>query len=333
MDPFFHITTENGQFYYTLLYQLSFLLAFIIFIYIGIRKKYPLHTWLLLGAVATIFFIIGSKVGTYSMEDWKFLFTNGQFVEVYSKSLIGGLMLSLASILIAKNWLKFRPSLIDAYAIILPSALISQRVGCLLAGCCFGTPTTLPWGVQYATHFSIAEHQLQEGMISTLAESSLAVHPVPLYLIVVYLLVLLAIWKTKDRWKYNGSLALFTLSMLLGLRFFVEFFRDPTTNHALGAFVFGFKEIQWLLLSLVFLFTLLLILRERFGTLAINHIPKPTKGLTHQALLTTILLFFVWLGRDWFTVPESQIIHGYVLLPIVSLSVLQSMEISKYILL
>ena len=310
MDTLFHISTENGQFYYTLFYKLSFLLGFLLFVYIGIRRKYPLHTWLLLGTLGSIFFIIGTKIGTYSWESWKIFFTNGYFEQTHSKSLIGGLLFGLVSILLAKRWFRFKASLIDAYALILPFALVFQRVGCLLAGCCFGTPTSLPWGVKYAAHFPIYEHHQNEGFINTLAESSLAVHPVPLYLMLVYLMVLFMVWKSMGRWKYQGSLALFSMSILLGLRFFVEFVRDSTTNHALGDFVFGLKEIQWILILLVVLFSSILFIRERYGFLAFKIASKNAKGLSAHALLVTILLFLVFLGKNWFTIPETIIMHS-----------------------
>lgn len=56
----------------------------------------------------------------------------------------------------------------DAIASVLPISHAISRLGCLLAGCCFGLPTTLPWGVTY-------DHPLAPGPPGT------SLHPVQLY--------------------------------------------------------------------------------------------------------------------------------------------------------
>jgi phosphatidylglycerol:prolipoprotein diacylglycerol transferase len=322
MDTFIQINTEAGQFYYSLFYRLSFLIGFLLYLVIGIRRKYPLHSWLLLGAIATLFFIIGTKVGTYSWQEWTLLFKTGHFPLTSSKSLIGGFILGLVAIAFFRKWMNFKPSLLDAYALILPATLILQRVGCLLAGCCFGTPTDAPWSIQYASHYSIAIHHMEEGFIGPFAGSSMAVHPVPIYLMITYLGVLWLSWKKRNSWIYKGSLAIFTLICLLSFRFIVEFFRDSATNHALGETLFGLKEIQWLLLGITVILLLILTLREKFGWLTqvstINH----SEDLQIHALLTTMLVVIVWIGSSWFTPSEAIIIHCYVGLILLSFAIL-----------
>ena len=314
METLFNIYTENGQFYYTLFYKLSFLLGFLLFVYIGFRRKYSMPTWLLIGTVGSVFFIIGTKIGTYSWENWSTFFTEGYFEETHSKSLVGGLLLGLIGILLTKKWFRFQPSLLDAYALILPIALIVQRVGCFMAGCCFGIPSSVPWGVKYAAHFPVYEHHQNQNLLTAVTDTALSIHPVPLYLILVYLIVLFVVWKTKDFWKLKGSLALFSISMLMGLRFFVEFFRDPATNHAFGDFVFGIKGIQWLLLLLVIFFSSIIFVRERYGFLVFKPVLKPLRGLGAHVFIVLVLLFMVWLGRGWFTMAEAMIIQCKMLL-------------------
>ena len=52
----------------------------------------------------------------------------------------------------------------------LPLAFCAARVGCLVAGCCHGTPTTLPWGL-------------------VRGEAGIGVHPTPLYEMAGWLLL------------------------------------------------------------------------------------------------------------------------------------------------
>jgi phosphatidylglycerol:prolipoprotein diacylglycerol transferase len=66
-------------------------------------------------------------------------------------SLWGGAAIGLVALLLACRALRVSArALLDAWA---PSMLLGVaigRVGCLLAGCCFGLPTTMPWGIVFA---------------------------------------------------------------------------------------------------------------------------------------------------------------------------------------
>lgn len=90
-------------------------------------------------------------------------------------------------------WRAFGDATIGA----LPLALICIRLGCLLNGCCFGAPTSLPWSIEFRrgswAHYSQASH----GLISPDAATSLPVHPLQLYFIVAAALALA--WSLRRR--------------------------------------------------------------------------------------------------------------------------------------
>lgn len=54
-----------------------------------------------------------------------------------------------------------------------------MRIGCFLNGCCFGTETSLPWGVKFPLLSDAHLHQLNEGTTSILSVK--AVHPTEIY--------------------------------------------------------------------------------------------------------------------------------------------------------
>jgi phosphatidylglycerol:prolipoprotein diacylglycerol transferase len=56
------------------------------------------------------------------------------------------------------------------------------RLGCLAAGCCYGVPTDLPWGVQYAQGSEPFQADVEAGRVSASAAHSVKLHPVALYL-------------------------------------------------------------------------------------------------------------------------------------------------------
>ncbi len=47
----------------------------------------------------------------------------------------------------------------DAYAVAVAASIAIGRLGCYVAGCCYGTPTRLPWGVDFGD--GIARHPTQ----------------------------------------------------------------------------------------------------------------------------------------------------------------------------
>ncbi|MCX7926230.1 MAG: prolipoprotein diacylglyceryl transferase [Fimbriimonadales bacterium] len=105
------------------------------------------------------------------------------------------------------------PSLALGYAI--------ARIGCFGAGCCYGAPTDLPWGVR----FPGIDHP---------------VHPTQLYATALNLLIfaILSWWATHRR--FEGQLFAGFL-ILHGLyRFLNEFFRAGATSKLMfGAFTYG----------------------------------------------------------------------------------------------
>jgi phosphatidylglycerol---prolipoprotein diacylglyceryl transferase len=85
----------------------------------------------------------------------------------------------------------------DAMAVALLASASMGRVGCFLAGCCFGRASTLPWAVRFPPN-GLMPPELQ----------GVAVHPLQLYLAGSWaLLVLLLAWRARTR-RFPGELAL-----------------------------------------------------------------------------------------------------------------------------
>src|SRR4051812_29218708 len=91
------------------------------------------------------------------------------------------------------------------------------RVGCLFAGCCFGKPTTRPWGITFTDPFAAANVGTPLGV---------PLHPTQLYEAGAELVILLVLlWTERKGRPFAGRT--FWLYMLLYAvsRFIIEFFR------------------------------------------------------------------------------------------------------------
>ena len=108
----------------------------------------------------------------------------------------------------------------DAFA---PGIVLGQavgRVGCLMAGCCYGRPTELPWGITFTNTLAAAN-------VGTPLEISL--HPTQLYESGAALLILgfLLFYERRGQ-SFPGRTFWTYLLLYPTARFFIEFYRgDP----------------------------------------------------------------------------------------------------------
>jgi phosphatidylglycerol:prolipoprotein diacylglycerol transferase len=112
----------------------------------------------------------------------------------------------------------------DAFA---PGIALGQaigRQGCFAAGCCWGKPTTLPWGVE----FTEAGHEV------TGVPLGVHLHPTQLYeSFAAFALFLFLIWLHRRK-RFNGQVILI-YGVLYGLiRFSIEFVRDDPRGDIAG---------------------------------------------------------------------------------------------------
>ena len=101
------------------------------------------------------------------------------------------------------------------------------RFGCLFAGCCYGKPTTLPWGITFKDPFAAANVGTPLGV---------PLHPTQIYEAVAEAIILGILLKTERKGRpYPGRT--FWLYMLLYAisRFVIEFFRGDERG-AVGMF-------------------------------------------------------------------------------------------------
>lgn len=98
------------------------------------------------------------------------------------------------------------------------------RQGCFAAGCCWGKPTTLPWGVK----FSQLGHEI------TGVPTDAYLHPTQLYESFAMLLVFFfLLWLHKHR-RFSGQVILSYALLYSVIRFGIEFLRDDPRGDVFG---------------------------------------------------------------------------------------------------
>jgi len=94
------------------------------------------------------------------------------------------------------------------------------RVGCLMAGCCFGRPSTLPWAVTFESAYAADNVGVPLG---------LPLHPTQIYEAVAELLIFFFLLAFERRARAYPGRTFWTYVLLYGItRFAIEFFRGDS---------------------------------------------------------------------------------------------------------
>jgi phosphatidylglycerol---prolipoprotein diacylglyceryl transferase len=213
---------------YGVLLALAFLFALLVASRMGERaglprdKIYDLGLWMLIAS------LVGSKIlmlftepvyrsSLSNLLSFDFLRSGGVFYGGFIAAVLTGFLL------VRKFGLPWWNTA-DAFA---PGVAIGQtigRLGCFAAGCCWGKPTTCPWGVQFT----------ERGNEVTGVPAGIDLHPTQLYEAGATLLIFLLLLFLSRRKRFNGQLIL-TYGLLYGMvRFVVEIFRDDPRGDVAG---------------------------------------------------------------------------------------------------
>jgi phosphatidylglycerol:prolipoprotein diacylglycerol transferase len=145
------------------------------------------------------------------------------------------------------------------------------RQGCFAAGCCWGKPTSLPWGVK----FTELGHEI------TGVPLDVRLHPTQLYesfaMLIVFFFLL---WLHKHR-RFNGQVILFYALLYSAIRFAIEFLRDDPRGDLFGLTTLtGLSTSQLISLVVGTVALVLLIVRRRK---AVSTSAAPTVAAPHAA--------------------------------------------------
>ena len=168
--------------------------------------------------------MIGAKL-PFVIADWQGLLSGAAWFSD-GKTIVCGLVGGYAGVEIAKWSLGVTAKTGDSFAVPVAAAIGVGRLACFVGGCCYGTPTELPWGVVFP------------------AVDSLPRHPTQLYEAAFHLTMAAILWQLQRRGIFRGQLIKFYILSYLGYRFATEFIRPE------AQLWYGLTGYQWACLAL-----------------------------------------------------------------------------------
>ncbi len=309
-----HLTLDILQTsqWYTIIYQLAFFVSLCIFIYAGVRRKYPMSTWLIISVASCFLMVLGSKLGSTTLDDWKLLLQTGSLSSTGKKTALGAVLFVVLGMWLIKRSLRFVAPVWGAFAFFVPVMMLVQRVGCMMAGCCYGKPTEAIGGVKYFGPSILRDRQIHGEVIPHNQFVTEAVHNVPLYFILVAATIILLLVFLRKRITDGRKLLVVSIGCMLVGRFFVDFFRDVQSHNIHQDLVYGLKPQQWILI-LVFVFLLILLFRPSRSD--DNHSPveiHPMRNLLMLMFLSCLMLVL----QNWFTSYEKTVLYAQMLIAV-----------------
>jgi len=173
--------------------------------------------------------MIGAKL-PFVLADWPGLWSGAAWFS-NGKTILCGLVGGYFGVELAKWALDIKVKTGDSFAVPVAAAVGIGRLGCFAAGCCYGTPTSLPWGVVFPEVDAVPRH------------------PTQLYEAAFHLTAAVVLAVLHRRGLFRGQLIKLYIIAYLLFRFATEFIRPEAR---LWAHLTGY---QWAALVLTVLFT------------------------------------------------------------------------------
>ena len=197
-----------------------------------------------LGIVAILSAIVGAKV-LLIINDWQFYWSHPR--EIFSLGTLqaggvfyGGLLAAIGM----SYWYirRHRMPVLATCDIFAPGIALGHafgRIGCFAAGCCYGKPTNLPWGVTFTNPLAYFYSQTPLGI---------PLHPTQLYeMLVEFANFSVLMWLLRHK-KFDGQVIGAYLFLYGVARYFLEFLRDdPGRGSVFGGMMSGTQLISILM--------------------------------------------------------------------------------------
>ncbi len=178
---------------------------------------------------------IGAMLGAklpFVLSDWQEL-VSGRAWFADGKTILTGMAGGYLGVVVAKWSLGICTRTGDSFAVPVAASVAVGRLGCFVAGCCYGRPTSLPWGVVFTQHDGQPRH------------------PTQLYEAAFHALAAVVLYTLQRAGMFRGNLIKLYIIAYAVYRFFTEFVRE---EQPLWLDLTGY---QWSALAMIVVFSAL----------------------------------------------------------------------------
>jgi len=230
---------------YGVLVALAFLVALSVISRLARRAGLNSDVVVNLGILCGLSAIVGAKIMMFLVDIPYYLRNPGEIFSMASLKaggvFYGGLIAALIASAIYMR--RHRLPALETADVFAPGIALGHaigRLGCFAAGCCWGQPTRLPWGVTFTNPLS---HELVGVPLD------IRLHPTQLYESAAEFLIFgILYWRIRRQHAPGAVISLY-LILYSTVRFLVEFARDhPGEPNPFGG---SLNTSQWISLALV----------------------------------------------------------------------------------
>ena len=189
---------------------------------VGVSEEHIFNValWAIIGGV------LMSRV-VHIIDNWDYYMAHPAQIIGFEGLAVYGAVIGAVLAVFIYTWVK-KLSFWQFGDIVAPGAILGQaigRIGCIINGCCYGLPTSLPWAVVF-TH------------PNSYAPLGIPLHPTQAYHILWNLTGFGILWLLRKRVKPQGSLFLIYLALYATGDLVIRFFRTGEP------FLFGIQQAQ-----------------------------------------------------------------------------------------
>jgi phosphatidylglycerol:prolipoprotein diacylglycerol transferase len=210
---------------YGLFVAIGLVVGIIVAIKIGKSQGIDFQKIMDMGLIIIIAGIIGSRLAYVFINFSYFKTSPMDIVKLWT----GGLVFSggLIAVLLVMMWYTRQAgySLWQIGDLWAPAAAIGQaigRIGCFMAGCCYGRPTDMPWGVVFTDPKSLA------------CPLNTPLHPTQLYSSFSGLIIFIVLMILNSKKRFEGQVLLWFLILHGTARLLIEQFRGDDRGLIFG---------------------------------------------------------------------------------------------------
>jgi phosphatidylglycerol:prolipoprotein diacylglycerol transferase len=128
------------------------------------RGKTVGNNGLIIAVAAVVGGVLGAKIPVWIANLPQLVAQPSTAALLSGRTIVGGLVGGVLGVWLVKRRLGIRERLGNYLVPSLCVGIAIGRLGCFFTGCCYGKPTSLPWGVNFGDHIARHPTQLYEAM-------------------------------------------------------------------------------------------------------------------------------------------------------------------------